>query len=120
RLRTLPFFSASMVRRTSPGLSSTSRMSIALGLMSGIMVCSLCRDGEKEGRALPGLRLDPDPSAVALHDPLADGQADSGSRIVGPAVEALKDQEDAASVLRLDPDTVVANGKQPLAALLPG
>ena len=70
-------------------------------------------DGEVEGRALAGLRLDPDPAAVALDDFLADRQADAGAGILVAGVQALEDQEDAFGVLRVDADAVVADGEEP-------
>src|SRR4051812_7972523 len=37
--------------------------------------------GEAERAALPGFALGPDPPAVLLDDPLADGEADAGARV---------------------------------------
>ena len=110
--------SASRVRRTSPGLSSTSRISIGVVTAAIIALLSLSGEREVEGRALAGLGLDPDAPAVALDDLLADRQADAGARVLVPAVQALEDDEDALEVLRVDADAVVAHREDPLAAVL--
>jgi hypothetical protein len=52
-------------------------------------------------------RRDPDASAVPLYDLLGDGEADAGAGILMPVVQALKDQEDALEVLRLNADAVI-------------
>ena len=46
---------------------------------------------EIEGGALSGFGLHPDAAAVALHDLLADRQADAGAGVLVAAVQALED-----------------------------
>src|SRR5437660_11390764 len=112
--RTFASRSASRVRRASPGLSSTNRISIGTppASISGLADCG---QRERERRALARLGLDPDPAAVALHDLLADREADPGPGIIVLAVQPLEDDEDAVEVLRIDADAVVAHAEQPLA-----
>ena len=117
-LRTLPSFSASLVRRTSPGLSSTSRISTGRpnALVHGRHAVS-CRAAagsvKRNVVPSPGLGLDPDAPAVALDDLLADRQADAGARVLVAAVQPLEDDEDPLDVLRLDADAVVAHREEP-------
>ena len=59
------------------------------------------------------IRLHPDPAAIRLDDPLANRQADSGSRIILP-VQPLEDPEDLLRVFRLDSDAVVLHRKEPI------
>ena len=73
-----------------------------------------------ECRSPARFRVHPDPSAVVLDDPLADGHADAGARILLPGVEALENNEDTLRVLRVDADAVVPHGEQPLAVPLLG
>ena len=68
----------------------------------------------------PGCDSHPNPSTVAIDDPLADGQPDARARILLAAVQALKDQEDAILVLCVDADAVVADGKVPQVAFTLG
>src|SRR5690606_19569126 len=108
---------ASRVRRTSPGLSSTSRISTGREMLVALIGCSRSHgDGEKEGGAGSGLGLEPDPTAVALHHLLADRQANPGSRVVGPAVKALEEHENTVGIFRRDSDAVVRHGEDPLPA----
>src|SRR6185295_3578461 len=60
-----------------------------------------------ERRALAGGGLDPDASAVALDDLLADGEADAGAGVLLTGVQALKQHEYFLEVLGLDADPVV-------------
>ena len=50
---------------------------------------------------------------MALDDPLADGQADAGARVMLAGVEALKELEDALEILRLDADALVPDREYP-------
>jgi hypothetical protein len=50
---------------------------------------------------------------VALHDPLAQGQTDPGSRVAVTGVEALEELEDPLPILGLDTDPVVAYAELP-------
>src|SRR5260221_3708868 len=58
-----------------------------------------------------GLRGDPDAPAVALDHFLADGEADTGARVLGLVVQTLEHHEDALEILRLDTDAIVADGE---------
>src|SRR5262249_28629011 len=110
---TLPSLSASLVRRTSARLSSTSRISTggAARVLSPIGFVPLLGKREMEGAAAGGLPLrpgtDPDAAAVAVDDFLADREADAGARVLALVVQALEHHEDALEVLRLDADAVV-------------
>ena len=64
---------------------------------------------------LPGFRLDPDTTAVPLHDLLGHGQADTGAGALRSGVETLKEQEDPVAVLRIEAHPVVADRELPLA-----
>src|SRR5690606_23413819 len=100
----------SRVRRSSPGLSSTSRMSMGpfLSTMGDLL---LLGQREMECGAFAGPRLDPDAAVVALDDLLADGEADPGAGILPLAVQPLEHHEDALEVLRLDADAVVRDAE---------
>src|SRR5579885_1105752 len=69
---------------------------------------------EVEGGAPVLFGLDPNPAAVPLNDPLADGQTDAGSRNV-PPVQALEYAKDLLVKLRFDANPVVANRQAPRA-----
>src|SRR5258708_32735913 len=71
---------------------------------------------ELKNGAMAGPRLDPDLPAVALYDFLANCQTNSVSRILGPGVQSLEDNEDIFRVLRCNTDPVIAHTKQPLLA----
>lgn len=71
--------------------------------------------GEAEGGSSTGLRFDPDAAAVPFHDLPANGESDSRSRVLLPAVEALEDLEDSVPVPLFDADAVVLNGDHPMA-----
>src|SRR6266511_2381108 len=108
-----------MVRRTSPGLSSTSKISIGLPFaISFIAVWSPSREREIKRTAPPPFGLDPDSSAVTLHDLLGDGEANAAAGIIMPIVQALKDQKDALEVLRLNANAIILDPEQPLIPLL--
>src|SRR5256714_2794295 len=115
-LRTRASRNGSRVRRASPGLSSTNRISIgtALELISRLPDCG---QRERERRAPARLGLDPDPAAVALHDLFADREPDARTRVLVLPVQPLENDEDALEVLGIDPDAVVADVKHPLAVV---
>ena len=69
------------------------------------------RKGEVEAHALVGPRVHPDPTAMLLHDPFADGQANSGAGILVFVVQALEKPEDLLRVLRIYSDSVVRTQK---------
>src|SRR5579884_527116 len=132
--------SPSRISTTSPGLSSTSRISTGRGSACALMgrkapnltspkrergPASLAlragrrlttRQGEIKRATLARLGLGPDAAAVALDDLAADGQADAGAGVLLLRVQPLEDDEDALQVLRVDADAVVTNPEQPLAA----
>src|SRR5664279_6559288 len=111
---------ASRVRRTSPGLSSTSRIGtprpavptgrggcsvVPMALPSfirGPVACCVpgvggrggpgvrVGDGEDHSAAAAGVVLDPDDAVVALHDLLHDGQADTGAGVDVAGVQSLE------------------------------
>jgi hypothetical protein len=66
--------------------------------------------GETKLGAARGSRLHPDAATVTFNNFLANGQADSGTWILGFSVKALKDDEDALSMLGGNSDAVVAHG----------
>src|ERR1700733_11610521 len=87
---------SSRARRTKPasaGLSSTRRMETGCRLRPVPLAfrARYC----KEKRRTPSKRgFDPDFSAGPFDDPLADGEAHAGARIVGGAVKTLEDFKD--------------------------
>src|SRR3569833_517623 len=122
-LRTLLSASASLVRSTSPGSSSTRRTSIerapsAMVLSSG--------KGPADGRARTARgvgarrRVEPDPAAVVFDDLLAHRQADARPRVDVLGMQALEDEEDALTVLGVHPDAVVGAGELPAGAVAAG
>src|SRR5205085_4428226 len=106
-----PSFRASRVRRSSPGLSSTSR--ISTGLFSSTIDGFLLMFGQREDEraSFAELRFDADMAAVALDYLLDDRQADAGARVLALVVQALEHHEDALEVLRLDADAVVLDAE---------
>src|ERR1700724_871914 len=79
------------------------------------------REGKVEGCALSGLRLDPDPSAQPLQNLLANGQSDSSALELVSPVQPLEKDEDPLKVLRINPQAIVAHGKEPfMATVFPG
>src|SRR3970040_400423 len=94
-LYTLPSLSASRVRRSSPGLSSTSRISTGLFSPTICRLLLLFRQGEDESAALTQPGFHPDMPAVALDHLLADGEADAGPRVLALVVQPLAHHEDA-------------------------
>src|SRR5664279_342432 len=103
----------SRVRRTSPGLSSTSKTVMNdLGLLT-VIAARGCRQREVERRAFTRLRLDGDDAAVALDDLLADSEADAGAGEFVAFVQTLEHPKDALEVARIDADAVVADREGP-------
>ena len=68
---------------------------------------------------MSGFGLDPNTSAVAFNDSLADCEADSGTRIFLPGMEALKDREYPIGRMRVDADAVVTDRKDPVVPFSP-
>src|SRR3984957_4669742 len=127
-LRILWNSKASLVMRMSPSSSSTRSTSTSLKSSPSVigplarfvrivrparLIGGERRHGEPEPGALGDAGVEPDPAAEVLDDLPAHGQADPRSRVRGPLVQALKDQENAVSILRLDADSVVGDGKRP-------
>src|SRR5262249_57461641 len=52
------------------------------------------RQGEVEGRAAAGRRIDPQPTPVRLHDPLANGEPGAGPLVLAAPVQPPEDAED--------------------------
>src|SRR5439155_16343908 len=77
--------------------------------------------GDREGKraALAGRALHPDPSAMHLHQPAGDRQAQPGALVLAadPALTLLKALEDALGVVRRDTDAGIADADQQLRAL---
>src|SRR5438105_6123686 len=88
----------------------TGRVSLDQGVVIG--------KREVKGRAFAVFRFNPHTPAVRFNDPFADRQPDACARIFAPAVEAPKHLEDPFSVLGFDPDTIIANAKDPLLIFL--
>src|SRR2546421_2586470 len=109
--RTFASRNASFVSRASPGLSSTSRISMGTGAISSLVDCG---EREVKRRALLRCGLHPDPAAVTLDNLLADGEPQPRARVLVLPMQALEDDEDPLEVLRVDADPVVANAEQPL------
>src|SRR3954471_15057016 len=62
-----------------------------------------------ECAALARLGLDPDAAAVALDHLLADGEANTRSRVLALVMQALEHHEDALEVRRFDADAIVGH-----------
>src|SRR5512132_220317 len=110
---TFPVRRVSAVRRTSPGLSSTSK--IWIGLLSS-SICSLrgVRDREAECASSIAGGIDPDPAAQPLHRPLTDRESQPYAGVLPEAVEALEGREDPFGVHGIDPDAVVLHRETPV------
>src|SRR5579862_3627382 len=61
--------------------------------------------------------LEPDSSAILLHNALADRQADTAAGVLFAGVQAFEKPENLIRVARLDPDPVVGDRKNPPAVL---
>src|SRR5579862_1094699 len=122
-LRTLLPFNTSWVSRTSPALSSTSKMSTGIGngckfiLFSPMRLSFRGRHRETKRDSAFRRRLDPNTASVALDDLLANSEADARPGILGVRVKPLKDDEDSVGVLRRDADAVVLNREFPFLSI---
>src|SRR5689334_19014140 len=65
------------------------------------------------------VRFHPDLTAMPLHDPLADGEADPRTWNF-LSVQPLEDSENTVVVLRCDADAVVSDREKPVRAFLLG
>src|SRR4051812_40694336 len=103
--------SASWVRRTSPGLSSTRRIRISSSTGNQLLGRLDVRHGEMESAAAHRVPVEPDPTADAGDDLVAEGQTDTCPRVFAATVEPLEHEEDAVAVDLGDTDAVVLNGE---------
>src|SRR3989442_4821654 len=80
------------------------------------------RDGERKRTALAWRALHPDPSAVHLHQPARDRQAQPGALVLAAdaALTLLKALEDAIGVFRRHADPAIAHADPQLRALTLG
>lgn len=67
-----------------------------------------------ERRPLAGLTRGPDAAAVAMDDPLDNGQSDAGAGKLRCAVQTVEDLEESVSLLRMKAGTVVRDGEDHL------
>jgi hypothetical protein len=74
---------------------------------------SFLRQGEVECRALADGRFNPNPSAVALDNALADSQADAAAGICVAAMQTLEDEKHALEILRRNTDAIVTDAEEP-------
>src|SRR3984885_11066123 len=130
RLRSsLDFLNPMRVSSTSFSLSSTSRISAALVLVSLLIIClvrplrlarTFCRvrrNAETKIAPVSGLGLHPNGAAMAFHHPAAHGQPYARTRILLLIVQPFEDFEDAPEILRIDANPIVANGNGPIILL---
>src|SRR3990170_1342988 len=106
--------SARSVSSTSWRLSSTRRISTRISCMAGPFP-----EGEVEGRALIDFRLGPHAAAVAVDDPLDNGQADARPFVLLGPVQALEDRKELVRVAHVEADAVVPDEPGGLAPLRP-
>src|ERR1700733_7249232 len=102
--------------RMSPSSSSTRSTSTGLRPYRsaiGPLIVRECGHGEAEPGAVPDGGIEPDPATEVLDDLPAHRETDPGTWVRGPFMQALEDQENAVSILRLDPDSVISDGKRP-------
>src|ERR1700737_493516 len=101
---------ARKVSSRSRGLSSTRRISTSFIDRLPILNFVFCKlQSEKERRPLAGLTFRPHPAAMALHDPLHDGQPDATPLKLDVRVQPLKDSEDFLGVTRVETDSQITN-----------
>ena len=72
---------------------------------------------EIKSASLARRRIHPDPTAVAFHNLLAEGQANAGAGIFRPAVQPLKNNKNVLLVFRSDADAIVLDAQQPVCFL---
>src|SRR4051794_18644222 len=112
-LATLAPRSASLVRRTSPGLSSTRRMWIASSMGHQLVRQIDIGQGEVECGAMLSVAIEPDPAAEAADDFLAQRQTDPGPRVFAATVKPLEHEEDPVAVHLGNADAVVLHRELP-------
>lgn len=81
---------------------------------------ALIGNGKKEGGALPELRLDPDMTAVALDDFLAQCQANTRARVAAARVQTLENDKNPFSILWGNAHAIIAHRKHPGAIAMLG
>src|SRR5215210_5229998 len=108
--------SASTVRRTSPGLSSTSRIWMSVSAMSGGLRAARLRVGHSEvdGASGPGGGVEPDTPVQTADDLLAQREPDARSGVLGAGVQPLEHEKDPIPVLVGDADAVVLHRELPV------
>src|SRR5581483_8375605 len=109
--------SASSVSCSSSGLSSTRRIS-AISISSSGLFMSVSFEREVECGSFADLRFSPDAASVAVNDALDEGEPDSGSLVLGLAVQSLKHAEELVRVPHVESDSVVPHVVNGLAVLL--
>src|SRR4051794_31903841 len=105
-LATLAPRSASLVRRTSPGLSSTRRMWISSSMWNGLLRRRDGGQGEVERSPVFGIPVEPDAAAEASDDLVAQGQTDPRPRVFAATMEPLEHEEYPIAVHLGDADAV--------------
>src|SRR5579872_421494 len=110
----------SQVRLASAGLSSTNRILcaelIVFCLISFIGYCSRKREPKIASAAQFG--LDPNSSAIVLHDFFTDGQSHAVTCVLTAGMEALENLENQISVFFGNANAIVGDRKQPFTGLL--
>src|SRR2546423_860188 len=116
--------SASFVISTSPGSSSTRRISTGAAKSESVVTSGSIVVGDGEGpahrRPLGDVGVDPDAAAMEFDDLLAQRQADARPGIELLGVEPLEDDEHPLGIGLLDADTVVRHPERPLTVVLGG
>src|SRR4051812_46671206 len=92
--------------RIVPSSIESDRRGIATSPMAAVLPR---REREAKHGAAAGALVDPDPPAVALDDPAADGQADAGALVALAVVEALEHLEDVLARVGRDADAAVGD-----------
>src|SRR5690242_18915861 len=123
-LRTLLSFSTSCVNRTSPALSSTSKISISCDCSKFILGPLLWKRfvshrgyREYERRSAARRRLHGNRSAVPLGDLLADSQANARAWVFGLRVQPLENYPNALRMFLGNADAVVPDRNLPQVAV---
>src|SRR4051794_26102433 len=103
--------------RIVPSSIESDRRGIATSAMAGVLPR---RQREAKNAAASLALVDPNPPAVALDDPAADCQADSGALVAVAVMQALEHLEDVLARFGGDADTAVGDGdlRHPVNAVL--
>src|SRR6267154_1612606 len=83
-----------------------------VGLLLGFITAPICNTENESGTAAR-CGLQPNAASVALGNLFADGQADSGARILRLGMEALKDYKDALAMFGSYTNAIVTHGNVP-------